>query len=356
MGETARSLDHPTCKPGVAARPETEVSSIVTARTLSSRHARITPFAATLAALALATSAGGAREAGLKVRFSALPDRVLQGGPASVTVAGPAGVSCTLTVRYGNGSTQPGLATARARNGRAQWSWRVPETAATGPAKLVVACGRWGRLTGMLPVVAGPKQPGVTVTQQGFSQRYRRSGSSVSYGIVLTNTAAERDALDVTVLTNFVDATNTVLGTDRRGISGIPAGAPYYLGDYASLPATPIDRLEITVQVSSRSPRSIHEPPVADLRVVPDKDGFVDAVVGQVANDRTGAVLTSSRLSSVLFDVAGNVVGGAYGSVSVPLPHNTRAYFSASSAPESTPMANVALARVSVEPRFVSAP
>ena len=77
----------------------------------------------------------------------------------AVTVAAPRGARCTLVVRYGDGAVQPGLNPARATNGRALWRWRVPETAGTGPAKLIVRCGS-GRLTGSLSVVAGPKQPG----------------------------------------------------------------------------------------------------------------------------------------------------------------------------------------------------
>jgi hypothetical protein len=123
-----------------------------------------------------------------------------------------------------------------------------------------------------------PEEPGVTVTKHGFSQRFRSGLSTVGYGIVLTNTAADRDALDVIVLTNFVDATNTVLGTDTRLISGIPAGAPYCMGDYASLPAIQVERLEITVQVQSRAPRTIHE-----------------QYSVKVTNDRDGVLLTSSR-------------------------------------------------------------
>jgi hypothetical protein len=310
-----------------------------------------------LAALGLAASAGGALDAGAKLRFSSLPKRVVQGQPASVTVAAARGARCSLVVRYGDGMLQPGLSPTRATNGRARWSWHVPETAGTGPAKLVATCGG-SRVTAAMPVVAGARQPGVTVTKQGFSQRWRGRLSTASYGVVLTNTSAERDARDVVVLVNFVDAANTVLATDESIVQGIAARTPFYLGGSMSVPTTPIARLEITVRVSSRAPRSIHEPPLADIRILPSRSdpSYVGAVAGQVLNDKAGNVLRNASFYAVVFDAAGSVVGGSSGRLRAPLPHGIREFFDTPAGADSMPMARAVSAQVSVDPQYVVSP
>ena len=194
----------------------------------------------------------------------------------------------------------------------------------------------------------------MTVTKSGYSQRWRATGTTVSYGIVLTNASAERDARDVTVLVNFVDATDTVLGTKESDIDGIVAGAPFYLGGAATLPSTEVTRLEITVRVGSRSPRAIHEPPLADLRIIPARDpSYVGAVIGQVLNDKTSTLLRSADFSAVFFDVSGNVLGGSSGRLREALPHGIREFFEASSGADSMPMPRAASVLVSVEPNYM---
>jgi hypothetical protein len=302
-------------------------------------------------ALVLVGKAAAVVDAGTKPRFGAVPARVAQGNAATVTAAAPAGARCTLTVRYGDGALQPGLAPARATAGRARWKWRVPEEAATGPAKLILACGA-ARATASFAVTAGPKQTTVAVTDRGFSQRTRYGRTTVSYGVVLTNTSPDRDALQVTVIVNFIDATNTVLGTHTSRIDGIEAGEPFYLGGGQNVPVTPIERLEVVVTVGSRAPRVVHEPPLADVRVTETSDGYVAAVIGQFSNDVAGTLLRSASMSAVFFDAAGNVTGGATGNAHTPLPHDARAFFKASTYASSVPMTKAATVRVSVEPRF----
>ena len=303
-------------------------------------------------ALVLVGKAAAVADAGSKVRLSTTPGRAVQGGQASVTVAVPRGARCTLTVRYGSGETQPAFAPARAPHGRIRWVWRVPETAATGPAKLVVDCGSAGRAVGALAVVAGPKANDIEVAKRGFSQRIRYGRTSVSWGLELKNTSPDRDALDVVVVVNFVDATNTVLGTDIAKIAGIRAGKEFFLGGGEGVPSTAIVRLEVVVRVGSRAPRVVHEPPVDDVRILPAVDGFVGSAVGQVANDREGQLLRRSRISAVFFDAAGNISGGSTGIASAPLPAGARSYFRAGLHASAVPMTRAATVRISVEPTF----
>lgn len=323
----------------------------MTARTFSPN-----PFAtltcAAVGALLLVGQAAALVDAGPQLRFSALPKQVVQGRPAAVTVSAARASRCTLAVRYGDGKLQGGLGAVRATNGRARWQWEVPGTAATGPAKVVAACGS-SRATAALPVVAGAKVPGVTITQQGYSQRYRFGRSSVSYGVVLTNTSAERDALNVVVLVNFVDATNTVLGTSEQRVAGIAARAPFYVGGFSSLPPVDVARLEVTFRVGERAPRAIHEPSFADLRLRPAIDpAFLGAVEGQVLNDKGGTVLKRSGFSAVFFDAAGEVIGGAEGNLRSALPEGVREHFSISRGADSVLLARTAEAKISAEPFY----
>jgi hypothetical protein len=315
-------------------------------------HALSALASVAVAALVFTGTSSAAVDAGSKLRFSALPKRVVQGNQATVAVGVKGGGRCSLTVRYGDGTLQPGLATVRAAAGRARWSWRVPDTAATGPAKLIVTCGSAGRLVGSLPVIAGPKPNNIVVEEAGGSQRTQYGHSQASWGVVLYNPSPDRDALDVNVLLNFVDATNTVLGTDTAQIDGIAAGSRFYLGGGANVPTTTITKLEVTVTVGSRAPRVVHEPPIADIRLVPGADGYLDSVVGQVTNDRSGQVLTTANMTAVLFDAAGKVVGGTSGGVYSSLPWQTRAFWSASSYADPVPMTRAATAKVSVEPKW----
>jgi hypothetical protein len=303
-------------------------------------------------ALLLVGKAAAVTDAGPKVRFTALPLKAAQGARATVAVKTAGSARCTLTVRYGDGQLQPGLAAARARNGRASWTWLVPDTASTGPAKLVVACAGAGQIVGAMPVVAGPKATYIEVAKRGFSQRIRHGRAIASWGLELKNTSPDRDALEVVVVVNFVDATNTVLDTDTARVAGIRAGNVFYVGGGKTVPTTPIDRVEVVVRAGSRAPKVVHEPPVDDVRILPGSDGYVAAAAGQVANDRAGQLLRSSRIHAVYFDAAGNISGGSTGLATAPLPTGARSFFKASLYADAVPMTRAATVRISVEPRF----
>ena len=321
----------------------------MTARSLSpSTFATLACLA--VAALALLGDAAAAVDAGAKIRFGAMPKRVVQGKDAAVAIAVARGARCSLTFRYGDGNLQSGLRPIRATTGRARWTWQVPETAATGPAKVIVDCGRAGRIVGSLPVIAGPKPTGVVVTDSGFSQKIEDNRARVSWGVVLTNQSPDRDALEVTVLVNFVDATNTVLATDSENVDGIRAGSPFYLGGGMSVPTTPIARLEFVVTIGSRAPRVVHEPPLEDVRLIPGRGAYLGAVVGQVTNDRSGLVLTRATVSAVLYDAAGKITGGTSGVVYAALPWQKRSFWSAALHADPIPLTRAAGAKVSAEP------
>ena len=76
--------------------------------------------------------------------------------------------------------------------------------------------------------------------------------------------------MNVTVQVNFVMGDNNLLGTDTQHIVGIPAGADFALGRMVNFPAAaPITRLEVVIQVEKYQPRSLHNPTLANIHLVP---------------------------------------------------------------------------------------
>lgn len=309
-----------------------------------------------LAALCLTATAAAAVDAGTSLRFGFLPKKAFQGQPASLTVvARPTGARCTPTLRYADGSTQR-LPTTAARAGRASWRWTVPAKAKPGAATATVSCGKAGRVSRQFTVAGPPTAPAqVNVRKSGFSQRVRFSGRDVSYGIVLHNPSPENDALNVTVLVNFVDATNRVVDTDTEQVAAVGAGTEYYLGGSTSIPdASPVSTLEIVVRIGGQAPKRKLSPAVSDVLVQQARydPGWVGAVVGQIENDSKTMLMTSTRISAVVFDSAGNVVGGAQGMTNAAQLPGVRAYFNAGSAVSSIPFDRAASAGVSVLGRY----
>jgi hypothetical protein len=173
----------------------------------------------------------------------------------------------------------------------------------------------------------------------------------VSYGIVLANPSPEKDALDVSVQINFIDATNRVVRTEAPVAGAVAAGSQYFLGGSTTIPdGTPVSSLEIVTRIGSQAPKSVHYAPTADVQVLQSLYdlGFVGAVQGQLTNDLPSFVLSNAKISAVVFDSAGNVIGGGTGySIGSLLP-GVRAYFQASLGLSAVPSDRAATAGVSV--------
>ena len=314
------------------------------------------------AALALLACAAGASAAsGWTVQFSFVPKHAYQGRTASVSVlVKPATAQCSLSVRYADGSHQPGLSAVNASAGRATWTWSLASTAPVGPARASVACGRAGTLVRMFTVVGGTVQHSkLTVEKQGYSQRPDSydAGSSISYGVVLDNPSTSEDAQNVTVLVNFVDGNDHVVQTATTQVTTVVAGSSYNLGGSAYLKSqTPVTKLEVVVQTQSFAAHSLHIPAAQNLQIVPSRfePAWVGEVDGELVNDDPAKVLSSAQLSVVLFDAAGNVVGGGVGLLYVSLPPGTRSYFSASTGFSSVPVDRTSVAAISVVPSYQS--
>jgi hypothetical protein len=309
-----------------------------------------------LALLALAPSAGAA--AGL--RFTLVPQRAFQGEPASVSIAvQPAGARCSLAVRYANGVRQARLGKVRAVRGRAKWSWRLPVDAAIGPALVTASCPRVGTLTRSILVVGSTVPLPVDVVRSGFSIRPNPGGgTTVSYGVLIRNGSQVFDALGVSVLVNFVDGANVLFGSATSRVNGLGAGQTYALGAELAFPgAAPVDHLEIVVQVGGRQPRSARQPALANLRILasPNDPGYVGSLEGELINDDPGLLLRTARLSAVVLDAEGNILGGANGYALAALPAGTREFFKLTAGVKAIPLDRAASVVMSVEPTYAPA-
>lgn len=318
-------------------------------------YARSLLLAALVGLCATATSAA-AVDAGSSLRFAFVPKKAFQGQPASLSVVvRPTGVRCSPLVRYADGSVQRLQATV-ARGGRASWRWTIPAKVRLGAATVNVTCAKAGRVSRSFAVVGPPTAPAqVNVRKSGFSQRVRFSGREVSYGVVLHNPSPENDALNVIVLVNFVDATNRVVDTDSERIDAVGAGTEFYLGGSTSIPdASPVSSLEIVVRIGGQAPKRKLSPAVSDVLVQESRydKGWVGAVVGQIQNDWNTMLLTSTRITAVVFDAAGAVIGGAQGGTMDGQLPGVRAYFNAPGGVTSIPIDRAASASVSVLGRY----
>ena len=312
---------------------------------------------ALLLLLAVSGFAGAAAGRSKPLRFAFVPGRALAGSYAAVGVSvRRSGVRCELTVRYADGTRQRDLPPAYAVAGRAAWRWRIPTDAAAGTARVTASCARLGSVSRRMVVVGSVIPARVEVEKKGYSIRPSPyGGTSVSYGIVLRNESPHQDALDVNVLVNFVDSANRLFGTETSNVGTISAGSTYALGSDLGFPAAaPVARLEVVVQVGGRAPHAPHAPAVANLRVLPDlyDRGFVGSVEGELINDDPGLVLSSAQLSTVVFDAAGNVLGGGSGYAFASLPPGAREFFKITTGLGAIPIERAASAQVSVEPSY----
>ena len=303
---------------------------------------------------ALAASTANARPS---LRFSFLPSRMLQGGQVAVRVAvRPRTASCSLAVLYKGGGRQAGLASVRAKNGVAEWRWTVPVDTQAGLARISATCKGAGRITARVLVVGQLIPIKVDVVKRGFSIRpLRYGGTSVSYGLILHNESTNQDALGVSVQVNFVMADNKLLGTQSGSVGLIPAGSDYAYGDELTFPgAAPIDRLEVVIQLDSHAKPGTPPPAIANLRVLPDPvdPGFVGSVEGELINDQPVLELQSARLSTVVFDAAGNVLGGGTGYAFQPLPPGTRQFIKLTMGLRAISTTQASTAVVSVDPTW----
>jgi hypothetical protein len=313
-----------------------------------------------LLALACTAPAAARTDRADSVRVGYASQRVVQGNDANISVTvSPAGVRCALSVRYANGARQKDLAPQTAANGHASWRWQVGLGTATGRARATVSCGRAGKVTRRFVVIGQVIPPRIEVVKKGFSIRAKSyGGTGVSFGLLLQNDSQQFDATNVYVLVNFVMADNHALGTTTTTINAIQAGGTYALGGELTFPgAAPIQRLEVVIQVGGHSRPQLHLPVPANIHVMPDQfdPAWVGSVEGELLNSQVGLILQNCQLSAVVFDEAGNILGGGTGYAYATLPPATREVIKMTSGFNDIPIEHAVSAMVSMQPTWVQA-
>jgi hypothetical protein len=310
------------------------------------------------AVAAAAVLAGSASAHSTGVGFTYVPNHVVQGEDARVSVSvRPSGSRCTLGVRYQGGTPQGGLGAATATKGRATWTWHVPADVQAGPATATVRCARAGASTRRLVIVGRLVEPKITVDKSGFSTRPNPGGSTkLSYGLVLHN-GSTKDATRVSVQVNFVMGDNNLLGTETLHVNGISAGSDYALGHEMDFPAAaPISRLEVVIQVDKYMPHAIHDATLANIHLVPQlyDPKWLGSVEGELQNTDPLNSLQSAEFSAVIFDSAGNVIGGGTGFAFDKLPPGARQFIKLSAGFDAISSDRAASTTISMTPTWLA--
>ena len=305
-----------------------------------------------LAGLCLTATAAASLDAGNSLRFGFVPQRTFQGQPASLSVVvRPTGTRCTASIRYADRSLQT-LPAIKARVGKASWKWTIPAKVKLGSATATVTCGKAGKIAKSFAVVGPPTAPArIIVQKNGFSQRVFFSSRKVSYGIELSNPSPENDALEVDVLVNFLDATNRVVDTDTSNVDAVGAGTIFYLGGSTTIPdGSQVSKIEIVTRIGGQQPKKKLGPGFSDILVQAQKSdpAWTGAVVGQILNDHPTMLLKGTNVSAVIYDSAGNVIGGSTGRNSDELLPGVRAYFQSGTGADAIPFDRVGSASVSM--------
>lgn len=324
-----------------------------------------------IVAAVLAGAAGAARAAVLSDAGSSATPVVHRGQSTRLTITTSNRAACVAEIVYADGLRQQ--TGVKAGHGRTVfWVVRIPTNAALGRAHWSVQCGLQFRRSGawvVQPVVAsgsknrpggGDSGPHIAVDKQGFSQHPTgyNNGSNLSYGLLLKNTSTTEDATQVYLLINFAAADGELIGTVTRTIELIGAGQQYALGDSATLRTeTPVAKLEVTIRVLAHAKaKPLPMPHFVNVRILPDQNqpDFVGEVDGEVVNDTSPFTMNSARLSVVLLNAAGNIVGGGTGMVLAPLPSGSRMVFLAQNGFAAVSSADAVVPIITVEPSYAS--
>ena len=198
--------------------------------------------------------------------------------------------------------------------------------------------------------VPAPPPATVVVVSTGFSQQSSSANTDVDYGIVLRNTSPDRDARNVQVTVNAVGAQNVVLDTNTSTVLTIPAGSTYYFGGRSFYSGSAVTtRLDAVAQVGESVAKESTLPAPANVRLEPSSLGGVE-VLGEVKNTAATPLSSFARITAVLFDSQGRVVGGGSGSLESDVPPGARIGFRLFAT--SVPPAGAASAQVSIEPEY----
>ena len=155
---------------------------------------------------------------------------------------------------------------------------------------------------------------------------------------------------DVEVDVNLLDAAGNAVVADQEFVIGLPAGATFYLGnEVGTNGATPVTRLAASVKVGESAPRSLVAPAVTNVRLSADPYDGSAIVDGDVTNEGTADLSSFAEISAVLFNSAGNVIGGDSTSPPFSLPPGAQTAFEIDTGPGGPQSSGVSQVRVSVD-------
>jgi hypothetical protein len=279
---------------------------------------------------------------------------VFQGQRVTIAASvAPAGKSCQLAITYRGGRVQRSQ-TQQAAGGRVFWTVRIPNVP-EGRAVVRLRCEGAGSASASMLVQLALQAPKINIENSGFTQRPRRfsPGSDVSYGLVIKNARTQSDAVNVTLLVNFVDESNRILGSAHDRISRLPANARITYGGQQAIPTQDqVVRLEVIVGATSDTRELAVPPLISDVIIAPrSSEPYVDSVRGQLLNTRANP-MRSGTVGVIILDVEGGIIGGGAGYASGPLAFGAREAFSVSGSFTAIPFAKAAAAVVSVVPNY----
>ena len=106
-----------------------------------------------------------------------------------------------------------------------------------------------------------------------------------------------------------------------------------------------------------RAPPAVHPfqaPETRNVAVVPSTTDaqWVGEVDGELDNTRTDATMTAARITVVLLDAAGVIVGGGAATSTLALPPGERGFFTVAAGVGAVASARAASAQVSVVPTY----
>ena len=170
---------------------------------------------------------------------------------------------------------------------------------------------------------------------------------------MIRNARTQVDAINVSLLLNFVDASNRVLGSAHERLTRLPASTEMNFGGQQAISVQdPVSRLEVIVRAQSDK-REVATPLlISDIVIAPRvTEPYVDSVRGQLLNTRNTA-MRSGAVGVVIVDAEGKIIGGGAGYASGPLAYGAREAFSVSGDFSAIPFPNAAAAFVSVVPAY----
>jgi hypothetical protein len=185
------------------------------------------------------------------------------------------------------------------------------------------------------------------VVKAGYSRIAGPGLDKIDYGVVLQNTSPDSDGKAVQVTISAVDAQDHIVKTVSTPLfHGIPAGGTYYLGGSMVAPSTTA-RVDVLAFAASSEAKQMTLPAATDVHIEPSDAGGVD-VVGDVSNTGAATLSKLARITAVVFDANGDVVGGGWTGAGSNVPPGQSVGFTINVS--SVAPAAAASAEVSVEP------